>query len=299
MKRCLFGLHIFIFTLVFSQNKSEKVKYERLTKYPLFSSSYSHYPESNLANGQINVDVLENVVNMAFPIKPKKTYVSVRFVHSFFRLKTKFDNESYRINETYQSFEFGGGLIKILPKHWRLVATFNPSIASDFKSEIHKDDWIFRSNLLATKRINHHSSFTIGMLFTSRFGNPLILPMLGYTHKKKDWTTRILLPAFAYVRKQIWKNVQFGVKMTIESNVYNADFRNHSFNNELINRLAYTRILIGPELLIPVYKSVYINFTGGIALRNIFETQDYNLNNGLSFDARSRAFFNFGIKILK
>lgn len=295
----LFVLSFLFSTFVFAQDKTKPIHYERLTKFPLFSSSFAHYPVADLGTGKVNVDVLENVANLAFPIKAKKTYVSVRFVHSFFKLKTDFDNQNFRLNETYQSFELGGGLIKILPKHWRLITTFSPTLASDFKTKIHKDDWIYRSNILATKRANANTSYTFGVLFTTRFGNPLVLPMLGYTHKKNKWTTNILLPAFASVRKQVWNDMHIGLKMTIESNVYNAHLKLYNFNNNQINRLAYTRILVGPEVLLPIYKSVYLQFTGGVSLRNVFETQDQNLNNGISLEAKTRSFFKFGIIVLK
>lgn len=296
------GLWVFILfnsLHISAQTDTTKTKFPRLTKFPLFSTSYSHYPKSDLGSGEVEIDELATVMNIAFPVKPKKTYISVRFVHTYFKLKTDFNNPYYRVKENFQSFEFGGGLIKVLPKRWRLVTTFSPTLASDFRTKIHKDDWIFRSNILATKRANINSSFTFGLLFTTRFGKPLVLPMLGYTHKKNDWTTHILLPGFATIRKKLKNNFQAGLKMTINSNVYNADLRHYAFHNNDYNRLAFTRILLGPELLIPIYKDVYFQLTGGFSFNNVFDTQDIDLNEGVNFDAKTRPFLSFGITVLK
>ncbi|MGB0869994.1 MAG: DUF6268 family outer membrane beta-barrel protein [Flavobacteriales bacterium] len=282
-----------------AQTDTTKSKFPRLTKFPLFSTSYSHYPKSDLGSGEVNIEELATIMNIAFPVKPKKTYISVRFVHTYFKLNTDFNNPDYRVKENFQSFEFGGGLIKILPKRWRLVSTFSPTIASDFRNKIHNDDWIFRSNILATKRENINSSFTFGLLITTRFGKPLVLPMLGYAHKKNDWTTHILLPGFATIRKKLRNKMQVGLKMTINSNVYNADLRHYAFNNDDFNRLAFTRILLGPELLLPIYKDVYFQMTGGFSFNNIFDTQDVDLNQGINLNAKTRPFFTFGVTVLK
>ncbi len=274
--------------------------YKRLVKFPLFTTDYFFYPNSdfNTSNGkgEIKMSEVRTSFQFALPVKEKKAYLLNRIQHTLFHYNT--ETKPRGINETYHSFQYTIGLIQILPKKWRIVFSFSPTIASDFNESINSDDFILQSSVLAMKRSGRNFQYGFGLAYTSRFGAPTILPLINVKYKKDKWLTDLLIPAYVSHFYTFNGNSRFGFKAAVYGNLYNVSVDNNTLPLDL-NRASYSRITIGPEYQVRLFGDLYLNAGAGIAVRNILEIQDDDLNTELDLNVENKLFFNIGLRILK
>ncbi len=288
--------------LTYAQSKTDSLQYKRLTKFPVFSTNYFNYSSSefdiNNQKGKIEMDEWTTMLEFAFPIKEKKWYLSNRVQYTYFTFEATTELTNFKASKDFHSIAYSIGIIKILPKRWKLVASFTPTLASDFEESLHSDDFIFQAAALAMKRSSQNFEYGFGVAYTTRFGNATLIPLVNLTYKVNNWETLVILPAYISQNYLFNKNTKLGGKLAVYGNLYNAVFSNTTSNIDL-NRVSYSRITIGPDFQTKLFGDFHLNVGAGIAMRNILEFQDDDLNSELDFSTDNKFFFNIGIKLLK
>lgn len=288
-----------IFNHSFCQNSSDSINYKRLTKFVLASVNYTHYSATEYAKGnevgKVSMNEYRTKIQFVLKLKEKKTYLlNTIDITQFdvYAVKGAFQD----FNKNYYSFSYSIGLIQILKNRWKIVGVFSPTLASDFNDNISGDDFTFQSSVLAIKRASGNYEYGFGIAHSYRFGRALTIPLLSYTYRKDRWSHKGVIPVYVASYYKI-RNLGIGMKMATFGNVYNST--NTIVSNLELDKLGYSRINIGPELIFRIYKSLYININSGITVRNRL----YSINSYGEFEmelnAGKKIFFNLGLSILK
>ncbi|WP_053991562.1 DUF6268 family outer membrane beta-barrel protein [Mangrovimonas sp. TPBH4] len=295
-------LVLFTLTVTAQESTQDSTVYKQFHKFPLLTLDHFNYPKTSFNTdtdrGEMEINEQRLTMQIAFPLKEKKTYLFNSINYTLFNYHTTFDQSALDIQESYHSIQLSIGLISVLPKRWRLVFNAMPTIASDFHRRLNSDDFIFQVSAMATKRASQNFQYGFGLAYTSRFGNLTIIPLVSLTYKKEKWLTSVILPAYASQYYVFNDKYRLGFKAAVYGNLYNVHFDDIISALDL-NRLSYSRITLGPEFQFKLIGDLYVNTGGGIAVRNVFQVQDDDLNTELDLDVKSRAYLNVGLRILK
>ena len=285
-----------------AQKLVEESPLKRLSKFPVLTSDYIYYPSADFStensNGTVTSSEWRTTLQFAIPLKEKKTYLFNGIQHSMFHFNLETDQQAYQNSETYQSFQYRLGLIKVLPKRWTLSLTLVPTIASDFNAPIESDDFVIHAAAMAIKRSGTNFQYGFGLAYTSRFGNLTLVPLFSLTRKVGNWQTIGVLPTYLSHYYEINDQSKVGITLNINGNLYNVTL-DQNYSSFDLNRVAYSRITVGPEYLHKLFGDLYLSTSTGISLRNLVEVQDDQLNKELDFDIKSRFYFNIGLRIMK
>ncbi|MEP4095810.1 DUF6268 family outer membrane beta-barrel protein [Reichenbachiella sp.] len=291
----------FSFYMGKAQQETDSI-YPRLEKFPVFSMDYFDYPNSDFeidsGEGQLKMNEFRAAVQIVSSLKKDKTYLFNKLQYSLLSYEADFDINTLNSEKDFHAIEYTLGLIQVLPQRWRLIATATPMLSSDFEESISSDDFLLQATGLAIKRSNEYLEYGFGFTYTTKFGNPLLLPVLKLTYKKNKWSTLISLPSYASQFYDINEKTKIGLKIAVFGNAFNASFREGLYSSD-VNRVVYSRITLGPEIQVRLIKDLYFNASSGIRLRNILEVQDSDLSTIGDFDIDNQLFFNVGLKILK
>ena len=157
------------------------------------------------------MDEWTTMLEFAFPIKEKKWYLSNRVQYTYFTFEATTELTNFKASKDFHSIAYSIGIIKILPKRWKLVASFTPTLASDFEESLHSDDFIFQAAALAMKRSSQNFEYGFGVAYTTRFGNATLIPLVNLTYKVNNWETLVILPAYISQNYLFNKNTNQGI----------------------------------------------------------------------------------------
>ena len=288
--------------LFYAQQKTDSIN-ERLSKFSVLTINYFNYGNSdidtNVGKGKVKMDEWSAEFQFAAPLKEKKLYLFNNLRYTNFTYDAVFDSTDLNKTKSFHAIAFTAGLIKVLPKRWKLVVNFTPTIASDFKESLSSDDILIQASTLLTKRSSPYFEYGFGLAYINSLGNPTAVPVINMTYKKNKWKTLIVVPAYLSQYYMFNENTQLGLKFAIYGNLYNTEALNSFSSSYELNRVAYSRINIGPDFQTKLFKDFYLHLGTGIALRNILEFQDNDLNTELDFNVDNKFYFNVGIKLLK
>lgn len=298
---------IFVFILLsnlaHAQKPTDSISYKtRLTKIPILSLDYFNYSKSNLETdfGSQKIGMNEFRVELRyFAVLKKDKIILVNGInYSNFTFNIEKANFITELSEDFHSLSYNLGLIKILPKRWKLFMSIVPTLATDFGESLTTEDFILQASILATKRSTPFFEYGFGLAYTSSFGVPLPIPLFRLSRKKNNWKTSAVLPVYALQAYSFSDNTQLGIKLSISGNLYNS-YLDSSTTSLDLNKVSYSRILVGPEFRQKLLGDFYLNLTSGLVFRNILEFQDNNSNVEIDFDVKEKFFLNVGLKFLK
>lgn len=285
-----------------SSDSTAEGAYPQLTKFPLLSVDYFYYPnarfDTDIGQRTAYMNEFRSAVLVPIPLKKDKLYLLTGLAHTYFSFESKVESQGFQLFKEFHSVNPTIGVIKVLPKRWKFLGTFSPTLASDFRKPLGSDDLIIQASALAQKRVNRSVEYGLGIAYTTAFGRPAVIPLINYTRRKKKWITQIVLPAYAAHSYEFSKRSRVSLKMSLFGNLYNAHLGDGP-NNLDLNRLSYSRIAIGPDLRTRFFKDFHLHFGGGVAVRNILEVQDDDLNTELDLQGETRFFLNIGLQLLK
>jgi hypothetical protein len=154
------------------------------------------------------------------------------------------------------------------------------------------EDFLTQASLGYYREVSERFNYGIGIIYTSRFGYPLLLPLIALNHKREKVKYDITLPVLLKATWAYDKNLSFALKFSVNGSQFNTA-QNAEFNNIPVDAVNFSRILIGPELGIRLKKQLFLTFYGGISVRRLFElnsdsgpTQDLGLNDGAFVSAK-------------
>lgn len=282
------------------EHLTDTARLRPLVKFPLATVEYFYYPTLNfdteVGEAQTTVSELRTSFQAAFPLKAQKTYLLNRVQYSLLQYEADVTSQALRIEDTYHTIQYTIGLLQILPKRWRLVFNVSPTLASDFRAPLSSNDFILQLSALALKRANKNVQYGFGLAYTTRFGDPLFLPLIQLTYKKNNWLTSVVLPAYVAQYYEFNESSRLGLKTAVYGNFYNV---NANRDGSTIDRVAYSRVTIGPEYRLRLLDNLYVTTAAGVTVGNLLRIENDPPDEKLELNADSRFFFNVGLSFLR
>lgn len=276
--------------------------YERLEKFPVFSMDYFHHANSDFeidsSEGEIKMNEFIATFQFASSLKQGETFLLNKIQYTFFNYEADFVANKLNSEKNFHAIEYTLGIVHKLQNDWKVLASITPMLSSDFEESLSSDDFLIQALGMGIKRTSPNFEYGFGLTYTTKFGDPLFLPVIKMTYKKRNWTTLVFLPSYMSQFYKLNENTKVGLKAVVYGNAFNATFDENMYNSD-VNRVVYSRITVGPEFQTKLYKNLYLNASSGVSLRNILEVQDTDLNTIGDYDIDNKFFMNVGLKILK
>lgn len=189
----------------------------------LLEFSYSNYPTTDIPESPFNetASIQEYQVALRVPmvLKDKKWIL----LHSGVYGIVLPDVEPNTVGEDQNLHFIGYSLtvIKPLNEKRQLIGVIQPAISSQLDQKLSRDDFLYLGILALSTTVNENTRWMARIAFTSRFGRPLVIPLIGFDKKWSRSKLSILLPNKAewyWISKdEAWEN---GPKMVLNGSQF-------------------------------------------------------------------------------
>lgn len=267
--------------------------------FELAGIRYLNYPKSE-PNGrdgyQFSIQEYGGFFNIPTVLNKDSSSVMLNGFN-FAQIKINLSGDNAAIpadNITVNSISYRFSFIHKFNNKWSFAGMIEPTLASDFKSKLSSDDLVIQSMGMVSAKINSKFLIGGGLAYTSRFGQPRIVPVVPIKYKSKKHLLSGVLPTKIIYTYQINPKIDIGFKAIVNG----ANFNITGYSNEFseINKINYTRTNIGPVLYYKPKKIFSIEVSGGISTNRTFKLVDIN-NNSYNNSSSTEAFFNIGLVI--
>lgn len=269
--------------------------------FKLAGLHYANYPKSEINNGSGGEKTSFNefgfFVNVPKTFKNDSTilinglgYASVNAtMYNFSGLPS---NEE---DKKLQTFYYQVSLLHKWNDKWSFVASLKPTIASDFEQSLSIDDFVLQASVLVSKKMNDKMKLGVGVLNSTRWGSPLVLPALSFHYKHKKHQLNALLPVnlkytYSFLPKN---NLILGMKYARNG----ADFNVYSSTTANVNKINYSRANIGFLATYKPRKFMRFELHTGISTGRTYNLIDDNLN-VTDFSSKAEPFVTIGFSIV-
>ncbi|MEO9871787.1 DUF6268 family outer membrane beta-barrel protein [Ekhidna sp.] len=264
--------------------------------------SVTRFPSAKVKDSPLNREIEVNEYNFFLNVPKKLKNEKTILINGLqYRLVTSFADNDIMLGIDGQNLHLVGYRLTILHKlkhDWAALLNVNPVLSSTFNTQIEGDDFLFNGSLLFVKKKSDRFSYGGGVVFTSRFGDPILLPILQLTFTSQKGKFQVLLPR-RITYDHYYKRFTIGLKAEVDGSLYNVNYSRTSPLDELqpVNKIAYTRVVFGPNISYRVGKVIQLKASGGITVgqsmelqSELFEDEKYQVDNG--------SFLQFGISIV-
>ena len=233
--------------------------------------TYAVYPETTIneaiGDAQIGFSEFGIGVNIPLVFNEQKTIVLNGLNYGLVR--PTFSNVIRATNEdNLHLIGYSLTLIQQLKNKWQILASFNPSISSRLEGSLSGDDFLYLGSAVLGKRINDDKRWSVGVVFTSRFGEPLALPLFEYYHKGKKIVFHAFLPqkieGLFYNEKA---RLEYGLRGAINGSQFNLA----TTDAALYDNILFSRVNLGPVVNYGISDHLYISLFTGISANRRYD----------------------------
>ena len=271
-RKTILFLIAFLLTAPISGHSQEK----RIGR-DLLNFRYLYNPPSTVSSSEIPDDFRISTQSYRFSgaipyyVKDTKTVFINGLTYSLLRASFNEDYAGEIDPIDLHMLQYRINVVQMLPKKWNVAFLLTPTLASDFEGLSFRD---LRANsgVLFGYRILDNMNAQLGVVYTSNFGEDLIIPTFGLQYGSEKLRVRIVAPAIAefwYIPRDI---IEIGLSARLEGGQYNihgdstdADYVKLSFGNA------------GPALRLYPYKGFYLQAWSGMTLYGKIETYKNNV----------------------
>lgn len=249
-----------------------------------FSFEYSYYPKSNVSsNDTIEVSFNELELSTIYPFRNDSTFIflgGVNYRHVFPESNNSFGETNL--------FLLGINLIAgyRFSKKSTIIVNFLPAISTSTKSRsFNPDNFLFQGALFYSRKTSATFSYRLGIVSTSRFGQPLVIPSFGLNYLGKKVKLDINLPFKIEAMWGYYNRFAYGVNISVNGSQYNFD--NRTINGVEVDLAQFSRVRIGPQCDFRIKGPLVLSFQAGIAANRTYYFKtvaandvDFDLDNG-------------------
>ncbi len=279
---------VLLMTLCFSvlsygQLKIVEVKYSSFAKSE-FEAAVDN-EEAAFQEFLINVNLPKKLKNGKTTIINSLGYGQVRSTLSNSPL---FENDE--VNKNLHSLSYSFTLVQRLSPKMNLLVRLKPTLASDFKGDLEKDDLLFLGTAMATRKFGASTVLGLGLVYTTQTGEPLFLPAIKVQHKNRRHNLDILLPHHITYLHGLGARKKFSIGAKAELLGGNYGVTIDQFNGAdpaTIDKLIYTRTNVGLLANVRFYRAFHLEVFGGYSINRRYrfenetdDTFEYDSVNG-------------------
>lgn len=253
-------------------------------EFELLEVEYARYPNAPLNNlDSIEAIVSEYQVSFLLPAVQKEKWSFL--VGATYRLVVP---ESADRQSNDDLFFLGLRLASVfnVAENKQLIVSAFPGISTtEEPGSFSGNNFLMQGGILFKTQKTEQFSYSIGLISTSRFGRPLILPSLGMTRAGDKMKLDINLP---FLVKAMWNysnRFSYGLKFDVNGSQYNLN--NETFNGSEVDLVRFSRVRLGPEFQYRIVGPLFIELFAGIAARRTYDFEiigsddiDLSLENG-------------------
>lgn len=180
-------------------------------------------------------------------------------------------------------------------EQWILLVNLRPTIASDLEEKLSSDDFVFQGAIMVTKVINDKVNIGAGLVNSTRWGAPIVVPALNIRYKTKKHTINALLPLKVKYTYSLLPNekLKLGAKYTLNG----ASFNISDTEISEIDKINYSRANIGGLISYKLTNILRLEAYGGVSMRRVYRLVDTK-KNVHNFDSEDAPFFNIGFSLV-
>lgn len=263
--------------------------------FQLSGVSVAQFPEAQITGSSSKEEIVVNEYNFFLNLPVKLNKDKTTLINGFqYKLVTLYadggvnsglDEErlhliSYRLNVLHQ-----------LANKWTMFISLNPTLSSTFNTQLEGEDALFNGAFILMKKKSDWFSYGGGVAYTASFGEPTFVPTVQLTlSSENDRLNVLLLRRITYDR--YFGKFTAGVQASVGGSYYNINHEVTGTNNDLefIEKLVYSRVLLGPVLRYRLSENIKLETTGGIVIARKadlqgepFNEENYEIANGFFF----------------
>jgi hypothetical protein len=265
---------------------------------PSFSAGYEFYPHSSLSSpdtsggagfldtGTIRVGTL--TLNASYPLifAQGRTVLANALAYRRFDLDYEGFAESATDPENVQAISYSATVTHVLSERWTLMGILEPGIASDFETDLGRDDLTLQAVAIFIRTYSERTQLGYGLAWANTFGQPFPMPILA-----ANWNNgaRLRISAILPANLEVWyglaPTVEAGVLVSVDGNQYHGDPDIYQVGNPLMR---YSIGTIGPSVSMRLSEGIGLRVDTGVSFLRRFEffdgdndedQYDYSLNN--------------------
>lgn len=237
---------------------------------------------------------------VSFPkmLKDKKT-ILINGIQYGAVQTTIYDNNLSTENEmTFQKISYSFTYIHRYNDKWTFIGRLSPTLASDFVDKLSGDDFILQGSAMVTKKYNEKVIGGAGLIYTMRFGKPLLFPAIQYQYKSGRHALNAYLPIFVNYVYQTGREDKIGLGFRAAVNGANFNASSKSFSSDTqMDRFNYARANIGPFVNYQLTKTLLVEASGGLSTMRMYQFEDL-AGSKYKYNSESGGYFNIGIVLI-
>jgi len=233
-----------------------------------FKVEYANYPFSQItSNDTVEVRFQEFEVGAILPIVRKEKLNLLG--GAVFRMVLP--------ENTIQEFEsdliFLGirliGIYKLSSGNEIVLNAFPAISTADNTQTFSGENFLMQGGLFYRHHVNERLFYTLGVISTSRFGRPLVLPLLGVSYRAEKFSFSANLPILLEAKWNYMNPFSFGLKASANGSQYNV--QNESESGNQFDLIRFSRVQIGGLLEYRIKGPLTVSIFGGVAASRIYE----------------------------
>ena len=250
----------------------------------LLGLEYARYPDASIEESDsVEVNFTEIEIAAMFPAVRKDQF-SLLAGGTYRHITPESTEREFESDLFFLSLRLVG-VIKLTDKE-SLILNAAPAISTtDDSGRFKGENFLMQGGALYQKKVSERFSYTLGILSTSRFGSPLVLPSIGISHLGEKMRLDVNLPLLIRTMWNYKNPFSYGLKLSVNGSQYNFDNQNIGTNEVDLARLSRNRI--GPEIQYRIKGPLVFTLFGGIAANRTYEFEltgsddvDFTLENG-------------------
>ncbi|WP_194977029.1 DUF6268 family outer membrane beta-barrel protein [Aquiflexum lacus] len=253
-------------------------------EFELLEVEYARYPNAALNNiDSIEAIISEYQVSFLLPVRQKEKWSFL--AGATYRLVVP---ESADRQSSDDLFFLGlrlAGVLNLSGNKQLIVSAFPAISTTDEPGSFSGNNFLMQGGFIFKNQMSEQFSYSLGVISTSRFGRPLILPSLGMTRVGDKMKLDINLPFFVKTRWNYTNRFSYGLKFDVNGSQYNLN--NETFNGSEVDLLRFSRVRLGPEFQYRIIGPLVLELFAGIAARRTYDFEligsddiDLSLENG-------------------
>ena len=262
---------------------------------------YANYPKVSLrddADGfEASFQEFGGFIGIPIVLMDKQLILVNGLSYGMVRSTIENPQQGIESTQTYHRISYSMVSIVRVTDQWTLMTRLAPTLASDFDQPMSEDDFMMLGSVTATKKLNERTRIGGGVVYTTRLGRPLLLPMFQYAYKTEKHRFTMFLPAFIRYSYLVGKTDRWTLGIRITPNGANFNAYQDRFAQIEVDKLNYVRINIGPEVTCRLTELLQLEFAGGLSTKRMYKYFDYQ-GDGYDYNSNSGVFFKLGLTVV-
>lgn len=243
-----------------------------------FKAEYAYYPNSNLNEfDTAETQIHEFELSVLVPLRMQKKLAflaGATYRHAF--PETSLD--LVKSNLFFLGFNAFG--IYKFSDSAMLVVNVLPAISTSGNSRnINSDNVLWQGGVFFRKIRNDRFSYLLGVLSTSRFGRPIVLPAVGLTYETQSLKLNFNFPIEAEALHKLNERFSYGLHLSLNGSQYN--FNDIMVNNTNVDLARFSRVALGPVINYRIKGPLHFSISAGLTARRNYT---FELENNQSID---------------